>query len=165
MKRSGEGAEMPAGWTIAERDPDCAFCAITHGEAPADVVYADEWAVAFLDRRPLFPGHVLVAPRPHIPTLADLPDDLVVPFFALVRTLSVAVRLAMDGDGSFVAVNNRVSQSVPHMHAHVVPRRYHDGLRGFFWPRHPYATDAEREGVRRAVAEAVRALLGETAAP
>ncbi|HEY3318067.1 MAG TPA: HIT family protein [Coriobacteriia bacterium] len=151
---------MPGSWVPSDFDPDCPFCAITHGEDAADIVYADELAVAFLDRRPLFPGHVLLAPRAHVPTLADLPDDMVAPLFTLARAMSAAVRIAMEGDGSFLAVNDHVSQSVPHLHVHVVPRRYHDGLRGFFWPRHAYASDAERETVRLAVAEAVRTVLG-----
>lgn len=144
---------------VTEYDPGCPFCAITHGETPADIVFADERVVAFLDKRPLFPGHVLLATRRHVPTLAELPDGEVGPVFTAVRTLSVAVRLAMDADGSFVAVNNRVSQSVPHMHVHIVPRRYHDGLRGFFWPRHTYDSDAERERVRAAIADAAEAIL------
>lgn len=148
-------------WTPAERAAGCPFCAVTRGETPADVVYEDEVAVAFLDKRPVFPGHVLVVTRAHVPTLADLPDGLVAPYFTLVRAVSVAVRLAMDADGSFTAVNSRVSQSVPHIHTHVVPRRYHDGLRGFFWPRHAYGDDPERERVRVAVAAAVGTVLGQ----
>lgn len=146
---------MRGDWIPRDYDAGCPFCAITHREAAADVVYEDERAVAFLDRRPVFPGHVLLVPRAHVPTLAELADADIGPFFTLVRTLSVAVRLAMGADGTFVAVNSRVSQSVPHLHVHVVPRRHHDGLRGFFWPRHAYASEAERETVRRAVAAAI----------
>jgi histidine triad (HIT) family protein len=146
-------------WGVTDEAPGCPFCAITHGEVPSEgVVYADGLVVAFLDKRPLFPGHVLVAPRRHIPTLADLPDGELAPLFRVVRMLTLAVRLALDADGSFVAVNDRVSQSVPHLHVHVVPRRYHDGLRGFFWPRHTYASDEEREAVRSAIAEAMERL-------
>jgi histidine triad (HIT) family protein len=133
----------------------CVFCAIAAGEAEASVVSNDELAVAFLDRRPLFPGHVLLAPREHRETLHDLPDAEAGPFFARVRRLCGAVERACDAQGSFVAVNNRVSQSVPHLHVHVVPRRRGDGLRGFFWPRHAYDDDAHRERVRAAIAAAL----------
>jgi histidine triad (HIT) family protein len=152
-------------WTPQERAEGCAFCAVSHGDVPADVVYADDVAVAFLDHRPVFPGHVLLVPRSHIPTFADLPDGMVGPFFALARTISVAVQLAMDADGTFVAVNTRVSQSVPHLHVHIVPRRYHDGLRGFFWPRHAYPDAPEREAVRSAVADSIAAVLRQPPPP
>ena len=125
------------------------------GDVPASVVLADELCLAFLDHRPLFPGHCLLVPRDHHETLPDLPADLVGPLFATAQLLARAVESAMGAEGTFVAVNNRVSQSVPHLHVHVVPRRRKDGLRGFFWPRHPYADDAERE----AVAARVRAAL------
>lgn len=136
----------------------CVFCEIVAGERPADVVFEDEFAVAFLDARPVFEGHTLLVPRLHVPTIEELPDDLMEPLFVDARVLARAVREAMGGDGSFVAVNNVVSQSVPHMHVHIVPRRFHDGLRGFFWPRQRYADDAERIAVRdavRAVAERI----------
>lgn len=121
----------------------CLFCAIAAGELPAVVVYADDHHIAFLDHRPLFHGHVLVVPREHADTLADLPPELIAPLFALVQRLSRAVEKALGADGSFVAINNRVSQSVPHLHVHVVPRRKGDGLRGFFWPRTKYRDAAE----------------------
>ncbi|MFB4196174.1 HIT family protein [Streptomyces carpaticus] len=122
---------------------ECVFCRIVRGEAPADRVYEDGSVVAFLDVRPLFEGHVLVVPREHLPTLTDVPPELLGPYYAVVRRLAGAVESAMDARGSFVASNNRVSQSVPHFHTHVVPRRPRDGLRGFFWPRRRYR-DAER---------------------
>ncbi|MFG2737701.1 HIT family protein [Streptomyces carpaticus] len=122
---------------------ECVFCRIVRGEAPADRVYEDGSVVAFLDVRPLFEGHVLVVPREHLPTLTDVPPELLGPYYAVVRRLAGAVEAAMDARGSFVASNNRVSQSVPHFHTHVVPRRPRDGLRGFFWPRGRYR-DAER---------------------
>ena len=106
------------------------------------MVYGDERCVAFLDNRPLFPGHVLLVPRAHVETLADLPDELVQPLFRSARLLARAVQDAFDAEGSFVAINNRVSQSVPHLHVHVVPRSKGDGLRGFFWPRTRYPNDA-----------------------
>ena len=134
---------------------DCIFCAIVAGEHDAEVVLADEHTVGFLDHRPLFAGHVLLVPRPHFVTIEDLPSALVEPLFANARTLAGAVRRAMDAQGTFMAVNNVVSQSVPHLHVHVVPRRRKDGLRGFFWPRNPY----EGAEARRAAAEAIRAEL------
>ena len=116
----------------------CTFCAIVAGDAPAAVVHADDATVGFLDVRPLFHGHVLLVPRAHVETLADLPADEVGTLFAVVQRLSRAVPEAMEAQGSFVAMNNVVSQSVPHLHVHVVPRRRKDGLRGFFWPRTRY---------------------------
>jgi histidine triad (HIT) family protein len=133
----------------------CVFCAIVAGELPAARVLEDDDHVAFLDTRPLFPGHVLLVPRAHVETLPDLPPAAVGPFFARAQALSVAVRDAMGAAGTFVAMNNVVSQSVPHLHCHVVPRRPKDGLRGFFWPRTTYADDAERD----AAAAAIRAAL------
>jgi len=104
----------------------------------AHIVYQDDVVIAFLDHRPVFLGHTLVAPRAQIETLADLPADLLGPFFAAVQRVARAVEVGMEADGTFVAINNKISQSVPHLHAHVVPRRRKDGLRGFFWPRQKY---------------------------
>lgn len=133
----------------------CIFCAIAAGELEAEIVLEDERVVAFLDHRPLFPGHVLVIPRAHHETIEDLPAELVEPLFATGRRLAVAVRRAMEAQGTFMAINNVVSQSVPHLHLHIVPRRRKDGLRGFFWPRNPYrGADTMREA-----AEAIRAAL------
>lgn len=136
---------------------DCAFCAVAAGESPAHVVHEDESILAFLDHRPLFPGHVLVVPRPHVETLPELPDVLLAPLFARVRQLSAAVPRAMEAQGTFVALNNRVSQSVAHLHVHVVPRRRGDGLRGFFWPRHPYRDSSHARETR----DAIRAALAD----
>jgi histidine triad (HIT) family protein len=133
-------------------DPDCRFCQIIAGAEPSHVVFQDEHSLAFLDSRPLFPGHSLLVPRDHYETLADLPDELVPPLFESARLLSVAIPKAMGKPGSFVAVNNVVSQSVPHLHVHVVPRKPKDGLRGFFWPRTKY----DSEDQMREVAERVR---------
>jgi len=119
-------------------DKPCVFCAIARGEVTAHIVYQDDVVIAFLDHRPVFLGHTLVAPRAHIETLADLPADLLEPFFAPVQRVARAVEAGMEADGTFVAINNKISQSVPHLHAHVVPRRRKDGLRGFFWPRQKY---------------------------
>jgi histidine triad (HIT) family protein len=121
----------------------CTFCRIIAGSQPAEVVFSDDRHVAILDHRPLFPGHVLVLPRSHVETMMELDEPEVGPLFAVARRLAVAVEEALAAEGIFVAVNNRVSQSVPHLHVHVVPRRKKDGLRGFFWPRTPYRDDEE----------------------
>ncbi len=128
---------------------NCIFCGIVAGSIPASVVWEDEHSLVFLDNRPLFPGHCLLVPRLHVETLADLPPALVGPLFANARMLSKAVEEALGAEGSFVGINNRVSQSVPHLHVHVVPRRKKDGLKGFFWPRNLYKHDEEMEEVRR----------------
>ena len=120
----------------------CAFCSIVAGETRAHVVLDDEVALGFLDIRPLFPGHVLVVPREHHVTLPDLPRGLIGPFFERVQQVAAAVPVATEAKGSFVAMNNVVSQSVLHLHVHVVPRTKGDGLRGFFWPRTTYRDDA-----------------------
>ena len=137
---------------MAAGHPSCRFCQIVAGDADAHLVFEDESTIAILDNRPLFHGHSLLLPRDHHETLADLPDDLVGPIFANARLLSRAVPRAMKKPGSFVALNNVVSQSVPHLHVHVVPRKPKDGLRGFFWPRTRY----DSEDQIRAVAELVR---------
>jgi histidine triad (HIT) family protein len=131
----------------------CKFCQIIAGEIPAHFVLDTDDVVAFLDHRPLFPGHTLVLPREHVETLADLPENQVGPFFRQVQRVEAAVRTAMEAQGSFVAENNVVSQSVPHLHVHVVPRRRKDGLRGFFWPRTKYASDGEMAAVAARIAE------------
>jgi histidine triad (HIT) family protein len=148
---------------------DCPFCAIAGREAAnsgeaaeaAHVVYEDEDTIAFLDKRPLFHGHTLLIPREHYVTLADLPAELVGPLFANAQLLSVAVVEAMGAVGSFVALNNVVSQSVPHLHVHVVPRRPKDGLRGFFWPRTKYEDEAEMRGVAAKVREVAEGLAAQ----
>lgn len=119
----------------------CTFCEIVAGERPAHVVLDDEAAVAFLDVRPLFPGHTLLVPRQHVETLPDLPADQLEPLFGRAQRLARAMEEVLGAAGSFVAMNNRVSQSVPHLHVHVVPRNRKDGLRGFFWPRTGYDHD------------------------
>jgi len=119
----------------------CTFCQIVAGDLPAHVVLDDELTMAFLDVRPLFPGHTLLVPKAHHETLADLPADLVQPFFTQAQRLSTAMESVLGAAGSFVAMNNKVSQSVPHLHVHVVPRNRKDGLRGFFWPRTKYEDD------------------------
>ena len=136
----------------------CVFCEIAGGRESAEIVLEDDLCVAFLDFRPIFPGHTLLIPREHHETLADLPDPLIQPLFANARLLSRVMETALEAEGSFVAMNNKVSQSVPHLHVHVVPRRRKDGLRGFFWPRRRYSSDEEMAAtaarLRAAVAEA-----------
>jgi histidine triad (HIT) family protein len=124
-------------------DPACAFCSIAEGTAAAHVVTRDDVTVSFLDARPLFKGHALVMPRDHLVTLADVPVGLLGPLFERVQRLSIAMESVLGAAGSFVATNNKVSQSVAHLHIHVVPRNRRDGLRGFFWPRTTYESDQE----------------------
>ena len=145
--------------TADRADPaGCRFCTIARGESEARIVYEDQLTLAFLDVRPLFAGHSLLIPRAHHETLADLPAELIEPYFASAQLLSRAIPEAMGAQGSFVAINNVVSQSVPHLHTHVVPRVRKDGLRGFFWPRRRYESEAEAadaaERIRAAVAAA-----------
>ena len=127
---------------------DCAFCSILAGTTPASFVFDDDdpdGCAGFLDTRPLFKGHTLVVPKAHHETLADLPEDLLEPLFGHARRLARAMEEVLGAAGSFVALNNKVSQSVPHLHVHVVPRNRKDGLKGFFWPRTTYDDDADRE--------------------
>ncbi|MER7458282.1 HIT domain-containing protein [Micromonospora sp. NPDC126480] len=135
----------------------CVFCGIVAGEVPAFRVVDEPDGVAFLDTRPVFKGHVLVVPRPHLVTLADLPPESLAGYFGLVRRLAIAVEGGLGAGGTFVAMNNRVSQSVPHLHTHVVPRTKGDGLRGFFWPRTRYADDAEGTDYAARIAAALKA--------
>ncbi|MGN9788974.1 HIT family protein [Nonomuraea sp. ZG12] len=129
------------------------FCEIIAGERPARVVHSDEVSVSFLDTRPVFKGHVLVVPRAHVEVLTDLTD--VGPFFERVQAIARAVEEGLETGGTFVAMNNRVSQSVAHLHVHVVPRHRKDGLRGFFWPRTTYASDAEAQLYAERIAKAL----------
>jgi histidine triad (HIT) family protein len=133
----------------------CVFCSIKEEKVPASIVWRDDSALVFLDAKPLFKGHALVVPPGHVATLDELPAAQVGPFFATVQRIARAVQRGLNADGSFVAMNNVVSQSVPHLHVHVVPRVKGDGLRGFFWPRQRYADAAERD----AFAARIRAAL------
>jgi histidine triad (HIT) family protein len=133
----------------------CPFCAIASGEVDAAIVLDEPGALAFLDHRPLIHGHCLLVPRPHVETLLELPDADVGPLFVTAKRLARAVTAALGAKGTFVALNNVVSQSVPHLHVHVVPRRPKDGLRGFFWPRTKYDSSQQMEDVRAAVATAL----------
>lgn len=131
---------------------ECPFCRIVAGQAPAAIVFEDEGCLGFLDVRPLFYGHVLIAPKAHIDSLESMPSTLVEPLFSWARRLTAALPKALGCEGTFVAINNRVSQSVPHLHVHVVPRTKGDGLRGFFWPRSNYASVEEMEQIRSRIA-------------
>jgi histidine triad (HIT) family protein len=136
----------------------CLFCGIIGGEVSATVVFEDHISLAFLDHRPLFPGHCLLVPKDHFETLGDLPSDLVGPLFENVQLLTRAVELALEAEGSFVAMNNRVSQSVPHLHVHIVPRRKKDGLKGFFWPRNKYGGEDHMAEVQKSIQAAIAAI-------
>jgi histidine triad (HIT) family protein len=136
----------------------CVFCKIITREVPAAIVFEDDASLAFLDHRPVFPGHCLLVPKPHLDSFAEIEPPLLGKLFANARLLALAVEKGVGAQGAFVAVNNRVSQSVPHMHIHVVPRTKGDGLKGFFWPRHKYRDPEHMEEVRRALAEATAGL-------
>jgi histidine triad (HIT) family protein len=136
----------------------CIFCSIAASEIDANIVFSDEIAVAFLDHRPVFKGHTLLAPRAHVETLADLASDLIGPFFTRAQLLARAIESALGADGTFVAINNKVSQSVPHLHVHIVPRRRKDGLRGFFWPRTKYEGPDEMDDYASRISKTIAEL-------
>jgi histidine triad (HIT) family protein len=149
-----EGAD-PVDLRYEARMAECIFCKIAAGEAPADRVLEDQRFVGFLDTRPVFQGHVLIVPKVHYQTLLDLPPELHGPLLGEAQRVARAVMVALGAEGSFVAMNNQVSQSVPHLHLHVVPRRKGDGLKGFFWPRVKYTSDAERAAIAERIAAAL----------
>ena len=136
----------------------CIFCQIASGTLAAPLVFEDEVSLAFFDHRPIFPGHTLLIPKQHYETLADLPEALIKPIFTNAQLLTRAIEAALQAEGTFVAINNRVSQSVPHLHVHIVPRRRKDGLRGFFWPRQAYKDPDEMENIRKNLSETVTRL-------
>ncbi len=139
----------------------CKFCRIISRELPAYVVFEDEFSLAFLDHKPLFPGHSLLVPKSHYPTLPELPARLLKPLFADAALLARAMEVGLLAEGSFVAINNRISQSVPHLHIHVVPRRRRDGLKGFFWPRQRYRDEGHIQAVQSLLKETMARLRGE----
>ncbi|HZU73888.1 MAG TPA: HIT domain-containing protein [Acidimicrobiales bacterium] len=141
---------------MADQQPACVFCSIISGSVPGHIVLDAPEVVGFLDARPVFKGHVLVVPRPHLATLVDLDDSMAASLFGAARRVALALEAALDADGAFVGLNNRISQSVAHVHVHVVPRRSKDGLRGFFWPRTRYTDEDEAAGY----AGRIRAALG-----
>ncbi|MBA2657345.1 MAG: HIT family protein [Tatlockia sp.] len=122
----------------------------------ATIVFEDRNFIAFLDIHPLFPGHTLVAPKTHYETLYDLPENLVQPFFLLIQRMGKAVEAAMGASGSFIAINNTISQSIPHLHVHVVPRNKKDGLKGFFWPRHRYESEAQMLEIQQKIVDKLK---------
>ena len=135
-------------------DENCAFCKIVRKD-DGSRVFEDEHTIAFLDHRPLFPGHCLLIPRNHFETIQDLPQSLAAPLFANAKMLAAAIELGMQAEGTFIAANNRISQSVPHFHIHVVPRRKGDGLKGFFWPRRKYKSTEELTAALSAIRAAI----------
>lgn len=137
----------------------CLFCEVVNGQVTARLVFEDEISLAFLDHRPVFPGHCLLIPKLHYDTLMDLPAEMIGPFFKNAQLLARAVESALEAHGTFVAINNRVSQSVPHLHIHVVPRRRKDGLKGFFWPRYPYQGDEDADAVQLAIRNTLAVLV------
>ncbi len=137
-------------------EDNCLFCRIVSSELAATIVYEDDVSIGFLDHRPLFHGHTLLIPREHVETLGELPAKIVGPYFEAAQLLSRVVESAMDAEGTFVAMNNRVSQSVPHLHVHIVPRRKKDGLKGFFWPRTKYKDDEEMEEVKKKITASLK---------
>ena len=134
----------------------CAFCQVVAKSVDSLVVFDDEHTLAFLDHRPLFPGHCLLIPKTHYETLSDLPPALIEPLFSAAQRLALAVETGMRAEGSFVAINNRISQSVPHLHIHIAPRRKKDGLKGFFWPRNRYESPEAAIIVQRAIVNALK---------
>lgn len=145
---------------MSSSNKNCIFCKIIRGELSGAIVFEDDHALAFLDHRPLFPGHCLLVPKTHYETLADLPVNLLAPLFATAQLLARAVEIGLQAEGSFVAMNNRISQSVPHLHVHIVPRRKHDGLKGFFWPRQPYKNDTEISETKNLLKATIARLQG-----
>lgn len=154
MSRFFHAASKPGTNGVYNSSVACKFCEIASGRAEAEIVFEDARTLAFLDARPLFPGHTLLIPRDHHETFTDLPAALLGPLFGNAQLITRAVQEAFGAEGSFVAINNRVSQSVPHLHVHIVPRRPKDGLRGFFWPRSTY-----KEGEMREAGDKLRAAL------
>jgi histidine triad (HIT) family protein len=136
----------------------CIFCQIITGKEPGYPVYEDDISISILDSKPLFAGHVLVIPKQHIETLSDLPVDLIAPFFKNVKLLSMAVPAALKAQGSFVAINNIVSQSIPHLHVHIVPRTKGDGLKGFFWPRQRGINDDVLIKAQKAIIDTIQGI-------
>ena len=141
----------------------CIFCQIVAGKIASYTVFEDDVTLAFLDHRPLFPGHCLLVPKTHYGTLLDLPTALLTPLMANAQLLARAVERGLEAHGSFVAINNRISQSVPHLHIHVVPRRRKDGLKGFFWPRQPYKDEESMVAVQRTLRQAIAQIEAEVA--
>ena len=141
---------------------DCPFCKIVRSEAQSYNVFEDDITLAFLDRRPVFPGHSLLIPKSHYETLIDLPASLVSPLFQNAQLLARAMEQGLQAEGTFVAINNRISQSVPHLHIHIVPRHKKDGLKGFFWPRQRYPDEAAILSIQTTLRSTISQLTSET---
>ncbi len=137
------------------RSEDCPFCEIVKGAVPRHIVFQDDVSIAFLDRRPVFLGHCLLVPKEHYETLSDLPSELIAPLFANAQLLVKAVQSALSAHGTFVAINNKVSQSVPHLHIHIVPRKHADGLRGLLWPRQNYESEQQMTEICNSIIQAI----------
>lgn len=137
---------------------ECDFCAVVNGKVPRYIVFQDQVSLAFLDRKPVFLGHCLLIPKVHYETISDIPDDLVGSIFRNAKLLARGVQIGLDSAGTFMAINNKVSQSVPHLHIHVVPRRYGDGLRGFFWPRTSYRNEDQMIETRNLIQSAIEGI-------
>ena len=157
MKRKRTNSQSELDLRAATID-ECTFCKIADGKLDAVRIFEDENTLAFLDHRPLFPGHCLLITRQHLRRIADLPPALLAPVFANIRVLAVADENALSAEGTFIAINNIVSQSVPHFHVHIVPRRKGDGLRGFMWPRHKYSSAAEAEAIGKKIRDEIARL-------
>ncbi len=140
---------------------ECAFCKIIRSEVQSYVVFEDDISLAFLDKRPLFPGHCLLIPKEHYETLIDLPASLVGPLFQNAQLLAHAMERGLEAEGTFVAINNRISQSVPHVHIHIVPRHKKDGLKGFFWPRQHYKDEATILSIQNTLRSTIAELKSE----
>jgi histidine triad (HIT) family protein len=138
-----------------KREQECVFCQVAKKKKDSHVVFEDDVSMAFLDSRPLFLGHTLLIPKEHYATLSDLPSFLVGPYFTNAKLIATAIEKGLQADGSFLAINNKISQSVPHLHIHIVPRRSGDGLRGFFYPRQKYASEEEVQRIQRAIKSAI----------
>ncbi len=140
---------------------DCVFCRIARGKLPSHVVFEDDVSIAFLDNNPVFPGHCLLIPKVHHQLIAQLPNQILLPLFANLQIVSEGVKAGMKADGTFMAINNGVSQHVPHLHIHIIPRCHGDGLRGFFWPRTRYETEGAATAIQKAITAAIDKLRTE----
>jgi histidine triad (HIT) family protein len=137
----------------------CVFCRIVAGEIDANRVYEDDDVIVFLDTGPLFPGHCLVCPKQHHELFTDSPPEMLQRLFSTAQLIGKAVERGLGAEGCFIAVNNRVSQSVPHLHVHVIPRSKGDGMKGFFWPRRPYRDRQHASDTEEAIRSAITYLL------
>jgi histidine triad (HIT) family protein len=147
--------EMEQEGKKANTDSECAFCEIARDHGKSHVVFQDALSIGFLDRRPVFFGHCLLIPRNHYQTLYDLPEDLLFPLFRNTQLLGRAIETALNAEGTFIGINNRVSQSVPHLHVHLIPRKSGDGLRGFFWPRRRYDSEQQMSEIAGSIRKAL----------